>query len=115
MVEIDIVIPAYNEEKNLEKSILKLYNWIEEHSKHKWTITIANNASTDKSAKIAKSYNGKLKYFYGDMNQMIFRIREIIIILIFQFNSCTYICTFLYPFVSSNGRISQTKPDFRAL
>ena len=54
MVEIDIVIPAYNEEKNLEKSILKLYNWIEEHSKHKWTITIANNASTDKTLQIAK-------------------------------------------------------------
>ena len=26
MVEIDIVIPVYNEEKDLEKSILKLYN-----------------------------------------------------------------------------------------
>ena len=25
MVEIDIVIPAYNEEKDIEKSILKLY------------------------------------------------------------------------------------------
>ena len=60
MVEIDIVIPVYNEEKDLEKSILKLCNWAEEHPKHKWMVTIANNASTDKTLQIAKEL--KIKF-----------------------------------------------------
>ncbi len=60
MVEIDIVIPVYNEEKDLEKSILKLCNWAEEHPKHKWIVTIANNASTDKTLQVANEL--KIKF-----------------------------------------------------
>jgi len=57
--EIDLVLPAYNEEKDLEKSILKLYDWIQEHPKYKWMITIACNASTDKTVLIARGLQTK--------------------------------------------------------
>lgn len=52
---VEIVIPIYNEEKELEANIIKLHSF----STNKlafcnWRITVADNASTDKSLSIAK-------------------------------------------------------------
>lgn len=53
---INIVIPVYNEEVELENSILTLVRYLEGHlSDFAWFITIADNASTDKTLEIAKS------------------------------------------------------------
>ena len=64
---VEIVLPAYNEGKELEKSIKKLSDFCEENlSNYEWHITIADNASTDNTpiitATIAKK-NHKVSLF----------------------------------------------------
>lgn len=58
---VNIVIPIYNEEEELEGSIEKLsrFNTLN-LKKYNWQITIADNASTDASLKIAKSLKEKI-------------------------------------------------------
>ena len=52
---VEIVIPVYNEEEQLEESILRLYNFLKTSlNDFSWQITIADNASTDKTADIGK-------------------------------------------------------------
>lgn len=52
---VEIVIPVYNEEKELKENILKLYEFLKEFLKgFSWQITIADNASTDKTLEIGK-------------------------------------------------------------
>jgi len=50
---VDIVIPVYNEEADLEGSIRRLHTYLSQHFPLSWTITIADNASTDRSWPIA--------------------------------------------------------------
>jgi putative flippase GtrA len=50
---IEIVIPVYNEEEGLEESIRTLQAYLSEHFPLTWTITIADNASTDRTWPIA--------------------------------------------------------------
>jgi glycosyltransferase involved in cell wall biosynthesis len=58
-MKILIVIPAYNEEKILEKNILRLRNFLVKNIKDKWEIVIAENGSTDKTLEIAKNLSQK--------------------------------------------------------
>lgn len=52
---VEIVIPVYNEEEELEENTLKLGEFLKESLKDfSWQITIADNASTDKTAQIGK-------------------------------------------------------------
>ena len=44
---IDIVLPVYNESKNLEKRFINLYEFLSKHIEQDWVITIAENGSTD--------------------------------------------------------------------
>jgi glycosyltransferase involved in cell wall biosynthesis len=44
---VDIVIPVYNEERDLPKSINKLTQFLKAHLNNPWRIVIADNASTD--------------------------------------------------------------------
>lgn len=56
---LEITIPVYNEEKELEGSIRTLRSYLTAHLKEfDWKITIANNASTDKTLLIAKRLAG---------------------------------------------------------
>lgn len=58
---VEVVIPIYNEEEELERNIKKLHsNLAKNLSCYNWHITIADNASTDKSLKIAKRLSQKL-------------------------------------------------------
>lgn len=64
---VEIVIPVYNEEKELEENILKLFNFCNtELIEYQWHITIADNASTDNTpviaATLAKS-NPRITHF----------------------------------------------------
>lgn len=51
---LDIVIPVYNEEKELAESVGKLYEFLGEYLKDfNWKIYLIDNASTDNTLKIA--------------------------------------------------------------
>jgi putative flippase GtrA len=50
---VEIVVPVYNEEAGLEHSIRRLHAYLTEHFPLSWTITIADNASTDRTWPIA--------------------------------------------------------------
>lgn len=57
---IDITIPVYNEEKELEKSVITLMNFLDKHmSDYDWTITVADNASVDSTLEIARKLSTK--------------------------------------------------------
>jgi glycosyltransferase involved in cell wall biosynthesis len=52
---VEVVIPIYNEEAELEDSIRKLHSYLTKYFvAYNWHITIADNASTDKSWNVAK-------------------------------------------------------------
>lgn len=51
---LDIVIPVYNEERDLEPSVTKLRDFLRKNCPYRWRIVIANNASTDRTLEIAK-------------------------------------------------------------
>lgn len=60
---IEIVIPIYNEELELDANIRKLHTFlIKKLGKYSWHITIADNASTDKSLVIAKKLTKYLSH-----------------------------------------------------
>jgi len=50
---VEIVIPVYNEEADLEASVRRLHTYLEERFPLSWSITIADNASTDRTWGIA--------------------------------------------------------------
>ncbi|MDQ1431509.1 MAG: hypothetical protein QOF40_2111 [Actinomycetota bacterium] len=51
---VEIVIPVYNEEADLERSVRRLHDYLSEHFALSWTVTIADNASTDGTWAIAR-------------------------------------------------------------
>ena len=52
---VEVVIPIYNEEKELKDSVERLYRYLAKNLKgYRWHITIADNASTDSSLAVAK-------------------------------------------------------------
>jgi glycosyltransferase involved in cell wall biosynthesis len=55
MTTIDVVIPVYNEERILAQSIATLREFLQQSLPQKWTIVIADNASTDKTSEIAQA------------------------------------------------------------
>lgn len=57
---VDVVIPVYNEEAELENSIIKLNGFLSKNFKHEYKIIIANNASTDNTLAIAKKLSKKI-------------------------------------------------------
>ena len=50
---VEIVIPVYNEEDDLERSVRQLHQYLSQHFTPTWVITIADNASTDSTWAIA--------------------------------------------------------------
>lgn len=67
---VEITVPVYNEEKELEENILTLYKFCDKNLRdYNWRITIADNASNDNTpiigTKLAKE-NPNLEYFRLD-------------------------------------------------
>ena len=58
---IDIVLPVYNESKNLEKRFMRLYDFLSKKIEQDWVITIAENGSNDNTLQISKSLQRKYK------------------------------------------------------
>lgn len=52
---IDVVLPVYNEEKILAASVETLRQFLYLHCPHDWRVIIADNASTDSTASVAKA------------------------------------------------------------
>ena len=44
---VEIVVPVFNEERQLTESISRLHAYLEDHFPVPWTVTISDNASTD--------------------------------------------------------------------
>ena len=54
MASVDLVLPVYNEEQILERSVARVLEWTAEHPEHEWRIVVADNASTDRTLEIAR-------------------------------------------------------------
>lgn len=52
-LDVDVVVPVYNEEATLERSVRALHAYLTAALTETWRITIADNASIDKTAQIA--------------------------------------------------------------
>jgi glycosyltransferase involved in cell wall biosynthesis len=60
MIDFEIVIPAYNEEEQVKGSILTLRKFLlSNFVSEKWLITVADNASTDKTPEIMKNLSNE--------------------------------------------------------
>src|SRR4051812_49697935 len=59
--DVDIVVPVYNEEVALEQSIRRLHRFLTEAFPFGWRIVIADNASTDRTAEVARGLQTKLR------------------------------------------------------
>jgi len=51
---LDVVVPVYNEEDDLEPCVRRLHEYLEAHFPYPFRITIADNASTDRTLAIAR-------------------------------------------------------------
>lgn len=54
MKSFDVVIPVYNEERVLERSVETLRSFLRESFPYRWRIVIADNASTDGTLRVAE-------------------------------------------------------------
>ena len=65
-----VIVPSYNEEKNLAENIKKLYSYLIKNSRMDFKIVIADNQSKDKTQQIAKNICRKnKKIFYTNSKQ----------------------------------------------
>jgi glycosyltransferase involved in cell wall biosynthesis len=53
VVDVDIVVPVYNEEGDLERSVRALHGYLHDRFPFSWAITIADNGSHDRTWGIA--------------------------------------------------------------
>jgi len=69
-VRVDVVIPVYNEEGDLARSVTTLRRFMLNHVAHDWRIVVADNASTDRTLDIAKElaalYRNQVTYVHLD-------------------------------------------------
>lgn len=65
---VDAVIPVYNEEHVLERSVTTLRRFLREHFPYPWRIVIADNASIDNTLAVAQrladEYPGEVTYLH---------------------------------------------------
>ena len=69
-VRVDVVIPVYNEEADLERSVTTLRQFLLDHVDHDWRIVVADNASQDRTLEISRGlkerYRGQVSYVHLD-------------------------------------------------
>jgi glycosyltransferase involved in cell wall biosynthesis len=53
-VRVDVILPVFNEERVLERSVRTLHAYLTDNLRHDWKILIADNGSRDQTAQIAK-------------------------------------------------------------
>jgi putative flippase GtrA len=57
---VEIVVPVFNEEAGLERSVRRLHAYLVDRFPLSWVITIADNASTDRTWAVARHLAGRL-------------------------------------------------------
>ncbi len=57
---VEIVVPVHNEERDLEASVRALHSYLTDHFTVTWAVTIADNASTDRTWAIAEDLAARL-------------------------------------------------------
>lgn len=60
LVDLDLVIPVYNEQKDLAAAVHRLHDYAISHLRQSFRITIADNASTDDTWQIASALTEEL-------------------------------------------------------
>lgn len=68
-IRLDVVIPVYNEERALPRSIDELRRFLTDNIAYDWRIVIADNASTDSTLEIARalaSQDERVTYLHLD-------------------------------------------------
>ncbi len=60
MLDVEIVIPVYNEERALAATVHRLHDFLSGELPFSWQITIAENASTDRTPWVARGLAGEL-------------------------------------------------------
>jgi glycosyltransferase involved in cell wall biosynthesis len=69
-IRVDVAIPVYNEEQELERNVLRLRQFLLEHTDYDWRIVVADNASRDRTLAIAQElavrYPGQVGYVHLD-------------------------------------------------
>lgn len=68
-MEISIIIPAYNEEKIIRKSISKVIEFLE-HEKIEYELIVVDDCSTDRTGVIIKNFNSKKVILIKNKNNM---------------------------------------------
>ncbi len=67
---VDVVIPVYNEERDLGPSVVRLRDFLLANCPYRWRIMVADNASRDRTLDIAKElaerYSGEVTYIHLD-------------------------------------------------
>ena len=59
-MDVEIVIPVYNEELGLARSVRRLHGFLADGFPFSWRITIADNASADSTLAIARKLEREL-------------------------------------------------------
>ena len=62
MATIDIVLPVFNEERVLERSVRTLHLYLTDNLNHEWRIVIADNGSRDQTLAIARRLEQELAH-----------------------------------------------------
>jgi len=57
---VDIVIPVYNEERDLERGVTRLREFLHQNCPYRWRIVVADNASKDRTLEIAQALAQRL-------------------------------------------------------
>ncbi|MBI4679862.1 MAG: glycosyltransferase family 2 protein [Nitrospirae bacterium] len=70
MIFLSIIIPAYNEEKRIPNTLLKLLNYLSTKS-YQWEIILVDDGSTDRTSEIAREVikNNSLRVIKNHLNQ----------------------------------------------
>ena len=68
MKKLAIIIPVYNEEKNIEKLIKDWAKEISKHYKNEFKMIVINDGSTDKTHEILKNISKKLIIYINQKN-----------------------------------------------
>ncbi len=61
MPSVDIVVPVYNEEADLDRSVRRLLEHLQGISGYSWRIIVADNGSTDKTPEVAQSLSNEFE------------------------------------------------------
>ncbi len=59
-VDVEVVVPVFNEDKTLESSIRRLHGYLRSGFPFSWQVVIADNASTDGTLRIARRLSYEL-------------------------------------------------------